>query len=546
MAKQVIFEEEARKLLKNGVDILANAVKTTLGPKGRNVGIDKSYGGPQITKDGVTVAEAVADLKNKVENMGAQAVKEVAKKTVELVGDGTTTATVLAQAIVASGFKNVAAGANPMELKRGLEKGVDVVIKNIKKQAQQISTKEEIAQVATNSANGDEEIGNTIATIMDKVGKDGVITVEESQTFGLSEEYVEGMQFDNGYISPYFMTDPDRMEAVIENAYILLTDEKVSAVKDLLPVVEKLMQAGKKNLVIVAEDIDGEALATLVVNKLKGILNVVAVKAPGFGDRRSALLEDIAILTGGTVVTEKIGKKLEDTQVEDLGQAERVVVDKENTTIVSGKGDKKAIDSRVEAIKREYEASTSDYDKEKLQERIAKLSGGVAILKVGAATEVELKEKKDRIEDALEATRAAVEEGVVAGGGVAFIDAIKVLDELKLKGDERIGVKILKRALEEPARVIAENAGKDGGVIVMQCGKGKGYDARNDRFVDMIKAGIPDSAKVTRVTLENAASVAGMLLTTEAVVVDLPEEKEESPMSAAGGMGGMGGMPGMM
>jgi len=545
-AKQIVFDEEARTRLLAGITALAKVVRATLGPKGRNVALAKSFGGPHITKDGVTVAKEI-ELEDKIENMGAQMVKEVAQNTANIAGDGTTTATVLAHAIVAAGLKNVTAGANPMELKRGIEGGVEQVIKNIKEQAKEISTKEEIAQVATISANGDDEIGNVIAEIMEKVGKDGVITVEESQTFGLSQDYVEGMQFDKGYVSPYFMTDTDRMESIIENAYILLTDVKVSAVKDFLPLVEKLLQSGKKDLVIIAEDIDGEALATLIVNKLKGVLNVVAVKAPGFGDRRSAMLEDIAILTGGSVITEKLGKKLEDAELDDLGQAEKVVVAKENTTIVGGKGTTKAIESRVDAIKNEYKKSTSDYDKEKLQERIAKLSGGVAILKVGAATEVELKEKKDRIEDALEATRAAVEEGVVSGGGVALLDAKKALDSLKFKGDKKTGVEILKRALEEPVRIIAENAGMDGGVVAMKCGGGKGYDARNDEYVNMVKAGIIDPAKVTRTALENAASAAAMVLTTQAVVVDLPEEKGESmPAAGMGGMGGMGGMPGMM
>lgn len=546
-AKQIIFDEDARQKLLAGIRALAKAVGTTLGPKGRNVALAKSFGGPHITKDGVTVAKEI-ELADKIENMGAQMVKEVAQNTADVAGDGTTTATVLAHAIVAAGLKNVTAGANPMALKKGLEKGVEAVVKDLKKQSKQISTKEEIAQVATISANGDEEIGNIIAEIMDKVGKDGVITVEESQTFGLSQDYVEGMQFDKGYVSPYFMTDADSMEAIVENAYILLTDEKISAVKDILPVVEKLLQEGKKDLVIVAEDIDGEALATLIVNKLKGVLNVVAVKAPGFGDRRVSMLEDIAILTGGTVITEKLGKKLEDAEVTDLGQAEKVVVSKEATTVVGGKGVSKAIKERVESIRNEYEKSTSDYDKEKLQERIAKLSGGVAILKVGAATEVELKEKKDRIEDALEATRAAVEEGVVSGGGVALLDARKAVDSLKLEGDEQTGLEILKRALEEPVRIIAENSGKDGGVVAMECGKGRGYDAREDKYVDMFKAGITDPAKVARTALENAASAAGMVLTTQAVVVDLPEEKSESPEAGMAGMGGMGGMgmPGMM
>lgn len=546
MAKQIIYDEQARKKLKEGVDKLANAVKVTLGPKGRNIALQKSFGSPQITKDGVTIAKEI-ELEDNLENVGAQLMKDAASETVDKAGDGTTTAVVLAQAIVTQGLKNVAAGANPMEIRNGIEKGVSAVIEKLKKDAKEIKNKEDIKQVATISANGDEEIGERLANIMDKVGKDGVITVEEGQTFGLVERYVEGMQFDKGYDSPYFVTNSDTLEAEIEEPYILITDQKVSAVKDLLPVVEKCVQSGKKDLVILAEEIEGEALATLVVNKLKGILNVVSVKAPAFGDRRKEMLEDIAILTGGTVISEDLGKKLEATEINDLGKADKVVVAKEWTTIVGGKGKKSKIDERVEQIKREIESSDSDYDKEKLQERLAKLSGGVAVLEVGAATEVELKERKDRIEDALNATRAAVEEGVVAGGGVALLDVIKELNEVKTEGDEKIGVDILKRALEEPARQIIQNAGEEAAAIVNNMGEGKGYDfSKNTRkLVNMISAGIIDPVKVTRLALENAASVAMMLLTTEAVVVDVPEKEDE-----AGGAGSpqmpAGGMPGMM
>jgi len=546
MAKQIIYEEQARKALKEGVDKLANAVKVTLGPKGRNVALQKSFGSPQITKDGVTIAKEI-ELEDNLENVGAQLMKDAASETVDEAGDGTTTAVVLAQAIVTQGLKNVAAGANPMEIRNGIEKGVKAVIEKLKSNAKEIKDKEDIKQVATISSNGDEEIGERLANIMEKVGKDGVITVEEGKTFGLVENYVEGMQFDKGYDSPYFITNSDTLEAEIEEPYILITDQKVSAVKDLLPVIEKCVQSGKKDLVIIAEEIEGEALATLVVNKLKGILNVVSVKAPAFGDRRKEMLSDIAILTGGTVISEDLGKKLEAAEIADLGKADKVVVAKEWTTIVGGKGKKSKIDERVEAIKREIEASDSDYDKEKLQERLAKLSGGVAVLEVGAATEVELKERKDRIEDALNATRAAVEEGVVAGGGVALLDVVKVLDEVKTEGDEEIGTDILKRALEEPARQIIQNAGEEAAAIIHTMGDGKGYDfsKNNRKLVNMVNVGIIDPVKVTRLALENAASVAMMLLTTEAVVVDTPEKEEESGMGGGGQMPG-GGMPGMM
>lgn len=546
MAKIIVFDEEARKKLKSGADKLANAVKVTLGPKGRNVALGKSYGAPQITKDGVTIAKEI-ELSDELENMGAQLVKEASVKTVDAVGDGTTTAVVIAQAIIGSGFKNVAAGANPMEIRKGIEKGVKAIVEELKKMSVDISSRDEIEKVATISANNDKEIGEMIASVMDKVGKDGVITVEDGQTFGLVERYTEGMQFDKGYISPYFITDTDKLEAVIEDPYILITDKKISAVKDMLPVVEKIAQAGKKDVVIIAEDVEGEALATLVVNKLRGILNVVAIKAPGFGDRRKEMLEDIAVLTGGAVISEEIGKKLENAEIEDLGTAKKIIVSKENTTIVDGAGTKAAIDARVENIKSEIENSTSDYDKEKLQERMAKLSGGVAVLEVGAATEVELKERKDRIEDALSATRAAVEEGVVAGGGVALLKTKDALLKTKVEdNDEKVGINILLSALESPLRQIAMNAGRmDPGVIVNEVVKtGKGYDARNDSFIDSFKAGIIDPVKVTRLALENAASIAMMMITTEAVVAEEPKKDDHD--HAGPGMGGMGGMDGMM
>ncbi|MBN1915646.1 chaperonin GroEL [Candidatus Dojkabacteria bacterium] len=540
MAKQIVYDEKARQALKKGVDALADAVKVTLGPKGRNVTIQKSYGSPQITKDGVTIAKEI-ELEDNIENLGAQLIKEAATKTVDTAGDGTTTSVVLAQAIIGEGLKNITAGANPMEIRKGIEKGVEAVVAQLKGMSKKIKGKEDLEKVATISANGDTEIGSMLANIMDKVGESGVITVEEGQTFGLVEKYVDGMQFDKGYIAPYFVTNTEKLTAEIEDPYILLFDGKISAVKDMLPVIEKVVQGGSKNLVIIAEEVEGEALATLIVNKLKGILNVIAVKAPAFGDRRKAMLEDIAVLTGATLISEEIGKKLDLAEISDLGRADKVIAGKEDTTIVNGKGNKKEIVARVEGIKKEIENTESDYDKEKLQERLAKLTGGVAILEVGAATEVELKERKDRIEDALNATRAAVEEGVVAGGGIAFMDAKEVLKTMKTTGDEHIGVNILLRALEEPLRRIADNAGKEGSVVVEKVGSGNGYDARNDKFVDMIGAGIIDPAKVVRLALENAASVAMLLLTTEAIVVDLPGKEEKGGAEAAMG-GGMGGV----
>lgn len=542
MAKQIVFDEQARKTLKKGVDKLANAVKVTLGPKGRNVALQKSFGSPVITKDGVSIAKEI-ELEDNLENVGAQLVKDAASKTVDTAGDGTTTAVVLTQAIITAGMKNITAGANPMEIRTGIEKGVQAVVEKLKTMAKPIKGKEDIKSVATISANGDAEIGDRIANIMDKVGKDGVITVEEGQTFGLVERYVEGMQFDKGYVSPYFITSDDQ-KAIIDNPYIIITDSKISAIKDILPVIEKVVTTGTKNVVIIAEDIEGEALATLVVNKLKGILNVVAVKAPAFGDRRKAMLKDIAVLTGGNVISEEVGLKLDAAELSDLGRAEKVVVEKENTTVINGAGDKAAIDARIKEIKIEIENTSSDYDVEKLQERLAKLAGGVAVLEVGAATEVELKERKDRIEDALAATRAAVEEGVVPGGGVALLDALEALEGVKATRDEVIGIDILRTALEAPFRQILLNAGKEPAAFRSQVGGGKGYDAREEKFVDMLKEGIYDPVKVTRLALENAASVAMLLLTTEAVVVEKKEEKKDGGMSA--GMGGMGDMGGMM
>ncbi len=548
MAKQLVFSDEARKNLKTGVDTLARAVKTTLGPKGRNVALDKKWGSPTITHDGVTVAKEI-ELEEPYQNMGAQLLKEAATKTNDIAGDGTTTATVLAQMIVDEGLKNVTAGANPMLLKHGLEKGAQALSKAIKEQAIEVTVKEEIAQVASISAQ-DEEIGNLIAEVMDKVGKDGVITVEESKGLEFETEYVEGMQFDRGYISPYFITNPDRMEAILENPYILIHDKKISAVQDIVPILEKLVQMGKREMVIIAEDVDGEALATLVLNKLRGTFNVLAVKAPGFGDRRKRMLEDIAVLTGGQVITEELGRKLESTQISDLGQADKVISTKDETTIVGGKGGEKAIRSRVEQIKAEIEHSTSDYDREKLQERLAKLAGGVAVIRVGAATETELKEKKHRVEDALSATRAAVEEGTVPGGGVALLNAIPALDDVKPENpDEATAINILYRALEEPMRMIAENAGKDGSVVVenvrrLQERKGNkriGYDVIGEEYVDMVDAGIIDPVKVTRGGLENAISIAAMILTTEALITDIPEPEKPmpGPGAEAAGMGGM-------
>ena len=539
MSKLIVFDEEARKALKAGVDSLANAVKVTLGPKGRNVALGKAYGGPSVTKDGVTVAKEI-DLKDPVKNIGAQMIKEAAVKTGDMAGDGTTTATVLAQAIVTEGLKNVAAGANPMDLKKGIDKGVEVIVEAIVKASKKISTKEEIQQVATISANNDKEIGELISDVIDKVGRDGVITVEESRGFSTEVEYVEGMQFDRGYVSAYFITDTEKLEAVMEDAYVLITDKKLSSVQDIQAIAEKVLQTSKKPLLIIAEDVDGQALATLVVNKLRGVLNVVAVKAPGFGDKRKEMLEDLAILTGGTVISEEVGRTLESVEMTDLGHVAKVIVGKEETTIVDGSGEKKAIDARVEMIKKQIDGSSSDYDKEKLQERLAKLSGGVAVVRVGAGSEVELNEKKDRVDDALNATRAALEEGVVAGGGVALFDARAQLENMKVEGDEATGLVILKRALEEPIRLIAENAGKDGAVVASLCGNGKGYDARLDKYVNMIDNGITDPAKVTRLALQHGASVATMLLTTEVVVVEEPEE--EKPSAGPVGDPGMGGM----
>lgn len=541
MAKDITFNLEARDALKKGVDALANAVKVTLGPKGRNVIIDKKFGTPTITKDGVSVAKEI-ELKDPVENMGAQLLKEVASKTADMAGDGTTTATVLAQAIVTAGLKNVAAGANPMDLKRGIDKAVAAVVENLKKQSKEVGDDiKKIEQVATISANNDNTIGKLIAEAMSKVKKEGVITVEEAKGTETTVEVVEGMQFDRGYISPYFVTNPDKMEAVLENPYILIYDKKISTMKDLLPILEKTVQTGRP-LLIIAEEVDGEALAALVVNKIRGSLKIAAVKAPGFGDRRKAMLEDIAILTGGVVISEEQGYKLENADLSYLGQAEKVTIDKDNTTIVNGAGDKKAITARVNQIKAQIETTTSDYDKEKLQERLAKLAGGVAVLYVGAATEVEMKEKKDRVDDALHATRAAVEEGIVPGGGTAYIRAIEVLEKLKGENeDETTGINIVKRAIEEPLRQIVANAGGEGSVIVQKVKEGKGdfgYNARTETFENLFAAGVIDPTKVARVALENAASVAGMLLTTDCV---LAEVKEETP-AAAPGMGGMGGM----
>ncbi|GAB3257786.1 chaperonin GroEL [Larkinella harenae] len=544
MAKKIFFDTEARDKIKKGVDTLADAVKVTLGPKGRNVILDKKFGSPAITKDGVTVAKEI-ELKDAMENMGAQLVKEVASKTADSAGDGTTTATVLAQAIYSIGVKNVAAGANPMDLKRGIDKAVTVVVNNLKEQSRAIETSKEIAQVATISANSDEEIGNMIADAMEKVGKEGVITVEEARGTETEVKTVEGMQFDRGYLSPYFVTNTEKMEAELERPFILISEKKVSSMKELLPVLEQVAQTGRP-LLIIAEDVDGEALATLVVNKIRGALKVAAVKAPGFGDRRKAMLEDIAILTGGQVISEERGFKLENTSIEFLGQAEKIIIDKDNTTVVNGIGQKEDITGRVNQIKSQIENTTSDYDREKLQERLAKLSGGVAILYIGAATEVEMKEKKDRVDDALHATRAAVEEGIVAGGGVALIRAIQSLDSVNtVNEDEKTGVQIIRVALESPLRTIVANAGGEGSVIVNKVKEGSadyGYNAREDKFENLIGVGIIDPTKVTRLALENAASIAGLLLTTECVVADEPEE---APAGGAG-HGHPGGMGGMM
>ena len=545
MAKNISFDADARGKIKAGVDKLANAVKVTLGPKGRNVIIDKKFGAPTITKDGVSVAKEI-ELKDAIENMGAQLVKEVASKTADQAGDGTTTATVLAQAIYTAGIKNVAAGANPMDLKRGIDKAVHAVVENLRSQSKKIENSSEIAQVGTISANNDAEIGKMIADAMDKVGKDGVITVEEAKGTETEVKTVAGMQFDRGYLSPYFVTNAEKMEADFDNPFILIYDKKVSTMKELLPVLEQVVQTGK-GLVIVAEDVDGEALATLVVNKLRGSLKIAAVKAPGFGDRRKAMLEDIAILTGGTVISEERGYKLENATLDYLGKAEKVIIDKDNTTIVNGGGSKDDIVARINQIKSQMESTTSDYDKEKLQERLAKLSGGVAILYIGASTEVEMKEKKDRVDDALHATRAAVEEGIVAGGGVALIRALDALNNIDVyNADEQTGVSIIKTALEAPLRTIVANAGGEGSVVVQAIREGKadyGYNARDDRYENMFAAGIIDPTKVTRLALENASSIAGLLLTTECVVSEEPAE-EGAPMGGGmpGGMGGMGGM----
>ena len=551
MAKQLIFKEDARRKLQTGVDKVANAVSTTLGPKGRNVALDKKFGAPTVTHDGVTVAKEI-ELEDPYENMGAQLLKEAATKTNDIAGDGTTTATVLAQAIVSEGLKNVAAGANPMLLKRGIIHAADIVSRNILDQSTPIETKEEIANVASVSAQ-DTEIGDLIAEVMDKVGKDGVVTVEESRGLEFETEYVEGMQFDRGYISPYFVTNSESMEADIEEPYILIHDKKVSAAQDIIPILEKLHQIGKRELVIIAEDVDGEALATMVVNKLRGAINVLAVKAPGFGDRRKAMLRDIAVLTGGTVISEETGRKLDSVTIQDLGRAAKVASTKDNTVIVDGAGEERAIAGRIEEIRREIDNSTSDYDREKLQERLAKLSGGVAVIRVGAATETELKEKKHRVEDALSATRAAVEEGIVPGGGVALINAVSSLDEVNLGvTDENTGITIMRRALEMPMRKIAANAGEDGAVIIQNVRRAQdegnnhriGFNVMTGEYGDMIEAGIPDPAKVTRGAIENSASIAAMILTTEALITDVPEDTP--PPMPGGGMDGMGGMGGMM
>ena len=534
MAKQLLFDEAARHAMKNGVDALADAVKITLGPKGRNVVLEKKFGSPTITNDGVTIAKDI-ELEDPFEDIGAQLAKEIASKTNDIAGDGTTTATVLGQAIVHEGLKNVAAGANPMALKRGIEKASQAVLNAIKKNSTRVTTRSVMAQVAAISANNDPEIGELIAEVMEKVGKDGVITVEESKGIQTETEYVEGMSFDRGYISPYFVTNPERMEAVLEDPYILITDKKLSAVSDIVPLLEKVLQGGNKSLLIIADDVDGEALATLAVNKLRGTLNVCAVKAPGFGDRRKDNLADLAAVTGGELLSEDLGRKIDAAEIGDLGSARRVVVTKEETTVVEGKGKAGASQQRVKAIKAAIEETTSDWDREKLQERLGKLTGSVAVVKVGAATETELKERKHRVEDAVQATRAAVEEGIVSGGGVAFITAITALDKIELDDDERTGANILRRALEEPLRRIALNAGKDGSVIVQKVKdlkKGEGYDAAADRFGDMMRRGIVDPVKVTRSALENAVSIASMVLTTNCLVADLPE-KNAAPMPGA-------------
>ncbi len=544
MAKKVVYGDKARQGLLAGLNALSDAVIVTLGPKGRNVTIAESFGAQRTTKDGVTVAKEI-ELSDPLQNVGAQMIKEAASKTNDTAGDGTTTATLFAKVIANEGFKYLMSGVNPMELKKGLDKGVDAVVEYLKKNAKQISTKEEIAQVATISANNDKELGELIAEVMHKVGKDGVITVEEGQGFKDEVEYVEGMQFDKGYVSPYFITDADKLEAVLEDAYVFITDKKLSTVQDITKVLETVVQAGNKPLLIIADDIEGQALATLVLNKLRGVIKVVAVKAPGFGDRRKEMLKDIAVLTGAEVVSEEVGRTLDNIEITDFGEARKIIVGKESTTIVDGKGDQKAIEERIAEIKAALERTDSEYDREKLQERLAKLTGGVAVIKVGAPSEVELKEKKYRIEDALNATRAAIEEGIVAGGGVAFYDARKALEKVKADNDDQaIGLKILDTALRAPVRQIAQNAGKEPGVIEAGVGNGKGYDAKNDKFVNMIEAGIIDPVKVSRLAIIYAASVATMILTTEAVVIEEKEDKPEASAASAG-MGGMGGM-GMM
>ncbi len=545
MAKQIIFNEEARAKMKAGVDKLANAVKVTLGPKGRNVVLDKGYGAPTITKDGVSVAKEI-ELEDKFENLGAEIVKEVASKTADVAGDGTTTATILAQAIIAEGLKNVTAGASPLALKRGIDQAAEAVVKHLQKISREVSDQTEIEQVASISAN-DRQIGKIIAEAMEAVGKNGVITVEESQSFGIEKEVVEGLQFDKGYVSHYMVTDAEKMKAIFEEPMILLTDQKISSVQELLPLLESLAQSGKKELVIIADEIEGEALATLVVNKIRGIFHTLAVKAPGFGDRKKEMLQDIAVLTGAKVVSEEVGLKLANASIEMLGSARKVVATKDNTTIVDGKGDPKAIKERIKQIETSIKAADSDFDREKLQERLAKLSGGVAVIKVGAATETEMKEKKDRIEDALHATRAAVEEGVIVGGGVAYLRSVEAINDLKLSGEEKLGAEILQRSLSAPLQQIAVNAGQDGKVVVSKVLENKdknfGYNAQEDKYEDLVKAGIVDPTKVTRSALQNAASAAGMFLTTEVVVTDIP--KAEPEHNHGGGMPGMGGM-GMM
>jgi chaperonin GroEL len=540
-AKVLQYDEEARKSILKGVNTLADAVKVTLGPKGRNVILDKSFGAPTVTKDGVTVAKEI-ELEDKFENMGAQMVREVASKTSDVAGDGTTTATILAQAIYREGAKTVAAGSNPMDLKRGIDKAVETVVGELKKLSKPTKDQKEIAQVGTISANNDEGIGNIIAEAMSKVGKEGVITVEEAKGLETELEIVEGMQFDRGYISPYFVTNPEKMEVVLEDAFILINEKKISGMKDILPILEQIAKMGKP-LLIIAEDVEGEALATLVVNKIRGTLHVATVKAPGFGDRRKAMLEDIAILTGGKMLSEDIGSKLENARLEDLGRAKKIIIDKDNTTIIDGAGDRKSLEGRVKQIRAQVEETTSDYDREKLQERLAKLVGGVAVIRVGAATETEMKEKKARVEDALNATRAAVEEGIVPGGGVAYVRCVQALDKLKLTGDQQVGASIVKRALEEPLKMIATNAGWEGSIVVEKVKEKKGafgFNAANEKFEDMIQAGVIDPTKVTRFALQNAASVASLMLTTQCMVADKPEEKGAMPPMPGGGYPGMG------